>query len=113
MTTEQINEQMEYIAEVMTNSMKRPHTIDKLAASLNISTSTLKKRFRQRFKQGILEYYQQQRMRIAAARLIHGATVKGVQIDLGYRKYGTFSAAFQKRYKMTPAKYSRRHGQPL
>jgi methylphosphotriester-DNA--protein-cysteine methyltransferase len=113
MTTDEINEQMEYIAEVITSSMKRPFTVDKLAASLNISNSTLKKRFRQRFKQGILEYYQQQRMRIAAARLAQGFIPKSVQIDLGYRKYGTFSTAFQKRYKMSPAKYAKAHAQPV
>jgi methylphosphotriester-DNA--protein-cysteine methyltransferase len=107
MTDTEVNVQMEYAAELLLASFRKPLTIDKLADSLGISNSTLKNRFRQRFKMGVKTYFNRQRLRYAANTLTSGAPVKSVQVDFGYKSLGAFRAAFFKTYGISPAKYAK------
>lgn len=91
----------------MLENLDTPPVIAELADSVNMSSSKLKRLFKQVFGNSIFNYYQEFRIR-EAARLLKDEklTVSDVGYHLGYTNLSHFSRVFKRYYGMNPKRYS-------
>jgi len=85
-----------------------PPVINDLAQMANMSTSKLKRLFRQIFGNSIFSYYQEYRMK-EAARLLREEkrSVSEVGYELGFTNLSHFARVFKEHIGMKPKQYSR------
>lgn len=85
---------------------QKPLTINQLARRATMSTTKLKRLFRQVFNKPLYEYYQEQRLQKAAELLSTGHySVNEVARRIGYQNISNFSIAFKKHFGMSPVEF--------
>ncbi len=97
--------QIRKIEKTVTNDFSIPFpSIEELARSASMSSSKLKKLFKDVYGKPIYQYYQQYRMKKAKAMLLsHQYSVKTVGLSVGYANLSNFSMAFKKEFDMLPS----------
>ncbi|WP_321332591.1 AraC family transcriptional regulator [uncultured Bacteroides sp.] len=95
------------VKEQMLEHLETPPVIKELAAYANMSSSKLKRLFKQIFGNSIFSYYQEFRMK-EAARLLkeEKLSVSDVGYQLGFTNLSHFSRAFKEHIGMKPKQYS-------
>ena len=101
--------QVRKIERMVTNSFSEPFpSIEELAKAASMSSSKLKKLFKDIYGKPIYQYYQQNRMNKAKAMLLsHQHSVKSVGLSVGYANLSNFSLAFKKEFDMLPSELVR------
>ena len=96
------------IKEQILEQPGKPPVINELALRANMSTSKLKRLFRQIFGNSIFSYYQEFRMK-EAARLLYEEklSVSDVGYRLGFTNLSHFSRVFNEHIGMKPKQYSK------
>ncbi|MFT3936494.1 MAG: AraC family transcriptional regulator [Chitinophagaceae bacterium] len=97
--------QVRKVEKIITSNFTAPFpSIEELAKAASMSSSKLKKLFKDVYGKPIYQYYQQHRMNKARAMLISQQySVKNVGLSLGYTNLSNFSMAFRKEFKMLPS----------
>jgi AraC-like DNA-binding protein len=92
------------IERLITSDFSNPFpSIEELATQAGMSSSKLKKLFREIYKKPIYQYYQSARMQKARTMLLSGGhSVKSVGLSLGFSNLSNFSVAFRKEFNMLP-----------
>lgn len=94
---------------ITANIEKNIPTIDYLARKSLMSTSKLKKLFKDVYGAPIFEYHQRNRMEKAKYMLLSGNySVKDIGYTLGYSNLSNFSAAFKKEFNCLPGEITGR-----
>ncbi|WP_372661539.1 GlxA family transcriptional regulator [Amycolatopsis kentuckyensis] len=97
----------------LAQNLRERYDLGLLAATFNVSTRTLLRRFRAETGQTPLEYLQAERVRRAKHLLeTTDRTVAGIAADVGYRDPGTFSALFTRLAGHRPRDYRATFGTP-
>jgi AraC-like DNA-binding protein len=100
---------MEVETFITTNVEKNIPTIDDLARKSLMSTSKLKKLFKDVYGAPIFEYHQRNRMEKAKYMLLSGNySVKDIGYTLGYSNLSNFSTAFKKEFNCLPGEIAGR-----
>jgi AraC-like DNA-binding protein len=96
------------VKEQMLEHLETPPVINELAVCANMSSSKLKRLFKQIFGNSIFSYYQEFRMK-EAARLLkeEKLSVSDVGYHLGFTNLSHFSRVFEEHIGMKPKQYSR------
>lgn len=96
------------VKEQMLEHLETPPVINELAVCANMSSSKLKRLFKQIFGNSIFSYYQEFRMK-EAARLLKEEKlfVSDVGYHLGFTNLSHFSRVFEEHIGMKPKQYSR------
>lgn len=88
----------------------KPLSLQEIAHSLGMSTSTLQRKFKAAYGVTVNSYCRQRRLDMARnALLVEGKTIGEVAYLAGYRHPSNFIAAFKKRYQQTPSELLSRH----
>jgi AraC-like DNA-binding protein len=92
----------------MLEQLEMPPVIQELAAYANMSSSKLKRLFKQIFGKPIFSYYQAFRMK-EAARLLKAEklSVSDTSYQMGFTNLSRFSRVFEEHLGMKPKQYSR------
>lgn len=78
-------------------------TIDELSKSVNVSSTRLKKNFKEMYGDSIYAYYQKMRMQYAKEMLLSGShNVNSTAQLVGYANTSNFILAFKKQFKQSP-----------
>jgi AraC-like DNA-binding protein len=100
---------MEVETFITANVEKNIPTIDDLARKSLMSTSKLKKLFKDVYGAPIFEYHQRNRMEKAKYMLLSGNySVKDIGYTLGYSNLSNFSTAFKKEFNCLPSEIAGR-----
>lgn len=92
------------------NNMALPVAVESLCRLCNVSQSYLYRCFKQVFDISSKEFIQNTKLEYAAGRLLQtDKTVAGIAADCGYANGYRFSAAFKKKYGVSPAGYRKLH----
>lgn len=95
------------VKEQMLAQLETPPVIKELAVGASMSSSKLKRLFKQIFGNSIFNYYQEARMKEAALLLKEGKrSVSDVGYQLGFTNLSHFSRVFEAHVGMKPKKYS-------
>ncbi len=96
------------VKEQMLEHLEIPPIIEKLAATANMSSSKLKRLFKQIFGNSIFSYYQEFRIK-EAARLLKDEklSVSDVGYRLGFSNMSHFARVFNQHLGMNPKQFSR------
>lgn len=90
-------------AEILRSRLEQPPTQTELAEQLGVSDRTLRRGFQAVFGTTILGYLTEQRLILAEHLLRHSPlSVAEVSHRIGYGNQGHFSAAFRRKFGMTP-----------
>jgi len=91
-------------ALLVENFSTPPPTIETLSRIACISTTKLKKEFKELYHLPIYEYYQKNRLAKAKQLLLQGQySIKEVGAKVGYSNLGHFAAGFKKEYGILPS----------
>ncbi|MBL0356873.1 MAG: helix-turn-helix transcriptional regulator [Chitinophagaceae bacterium] len=81
-----------------------PPTIEELSKMVTMSTTKLKKRFKEMYGSGIYTYYQTMRLQKAKELLLSGKySVKETADSVGFYNAANFSSAFKKQFNTLPS----------
>jgi AraC-like DNA-binding protein len=106
LTRETINRIIEAEAELVKSFSDPAPTIAVLARKTSMSTSKLKKSFKEVFGLPIYEYFQKKRMNMARLLLISGNySVKKAGMEMGYNNLSNFAIAFKKEFGLLPSEF--------
>ncbi|SHE53161.1 helix-turn-helix transcriptional regulator [Pedobacter caeni] len=95
------------VKDKITVQINQPPRLDKLAKFAGMSTSKLKRLFKQIFGKNIYDYYQYYRMNEAASLLKEkGLTVAETGYELGFSNLSHFARVFEKYIGLKPKKYA-------
>lgn len=93
-----------YLAE---NFLKE-HTLKEIARNFGINEFALKKGFRENFQTTVFDFLLSKRMEHAREQLLNtGLTVQAISTQVGYKYPNHFSAAFKKKFGVSPASIKR------
>jgi AraC-like DNA-binding protein len=96
-------EQLERVEEVLANEMETFPTIEKLSKLAMMSSTKLKKKFKELYGMKLYEYYNHNRLQKARTLLEGGeVSVKEVAIDIGFANLSNFSKAYKKEFGFLP-----------
>ncbi len=88
---------------ILLSQLHQPVPIKTLARRVGINENYLKRGFKEIFNSTIYQYFQEERMKQAAAQLKNNSsTVKEVATNLGYTSVSHFSTAFKKSMGLLP-----------
>ena len=93
------------IVNAMEEAIGGPLNIDLLASQCNLSVSAVEKTVHRYMGCGAITYFNNMRMKRAAALLDEGKSVKEVAYALGFSCQNYFSSAFKKWAKRTPSSF--------
>ncbi len=83
-----------------------PPTINELSKLVNMSTTKLKKKFREMYGSGIYSYYQTVRLQKAKELLLSGRyNTRATAAAVGFYNPASFTTAFKKQFDMLPAAF--------
>ncbi|MCJ2163398.1 MULTISPECIES: AraC family transcriptional regulator [unclassified Pseudodesulfovibrio] len=86
--------------------LESPPSLEKLARSVGLNQTKLKKGFKALFGQTVYGYFRTYRVELARQLLLEGtATISEVASTVGYTNISHFSAAFKERHGVTPSRY--------
>lgn len=103
---ERIREMLEYISKNLTDEL----TVEKIAASVNVSPSTCLRCFHQLMNTTPIQYVKNLRLDKAAEMLkTTGKTVKETALECGFNDVSYFTKSFRERMGITPREYQREH----
>ncbi|WP_164513260.1 helix-turn-helix domain-containing protein [Thiosocius teredinicola] len=89
------------------------HTLQEIAASLGMSSSTLQRRFKGSYGTTVIDYIRQRRLEIARYALaVQGVSIGEAAYLAGYKHPSNFVTAFKKHFAVTPAQLVKSHRQP-
>lgn len=92
------------------NMAERGMNVRQVATQLNISSSTLQRRFKQNMQMSVQEYVRMMRLEKARnAMLVEGVSIGEAAYNAGYRHTANFVTAFKKQFAVTPAQLRRLH----
>lgn len=90
--------------------MNSGFSLAKIAKELNISVSTLQRRFKRTYGLNISNYMKQHRLAVAKkSLLIDGNSIGEVAFETGYNHTSNFINAFRNQFGVTPAAYVKLH----
>ncbi len=96
------------VERVITADLRQHHPARELAERFSVSETSLKRYFRGVFGQNLSDYLLDVRMSTAARRLQAGTgSVAEIAESVGYLNQSKFSAAFKRRFGMSPLEYKR------
>lgn len=103
-------EMAKQIEAVVSKDLARQHTAREFAERFSVSESSVKNYFRGVYGQSILQYAAHCRMQ-HAAELLASTTLPVIEIAgrVGYGNQSKFSAAFRKKFGLSPREYRRAH----
>ena len=96
------------IVNAMEAAIGAPLNIEQLALECNLSVSTIEKTMHRYMGCGAIAYFNNMRMKRAAALLDAGKSVKEVSAELGFSCQNYFSSAFKKWAKRSPSSLRKR-----
>ncbi|RVU84642.1 AraC family transcriptional regulator [Leucothrix sargassi] len=107
-TTKSLNEQ---VSELISNeSAGQAVTLQDIANEVNLSVSTLQRRFKSMFGMTVIEYARIERLEKAKrALIVDDLSVGEVAYLTGYQHSSSFVSAFTKHFGMSPARYKSTH----
>lgn len=86
-------------------------TLSAIAGELNVSVSTLQRRFKAAYGVTVIDYVRQRRLDIAKSAMIGQDMSLGQAAYLaGYKYPSNFVTAFKKQYSITPNEFKKSHG---
>ena len=96
------------IEAVISENLSRQHTAREFAQRFSVSESSVKNYFRGVYGQSILQYATHRRM-LYAAELLSATTLPVIEVAsrVGYGNQSKFSAAFRKKFGVSPREYRR------
>ena len=96
--------------QLLDNNLNDPLSLKAIAEELNVSVSTLQRRFKEASGMTVAEYIRLQRLNQAKKDLIQGGLSIGeVAYSAGYKHAANFVSAFKREYSMSPAAYRKLH----
>ncbi len=96
--------------ELIYENIDNPKTLSDLAQQLNVSVSTLQRRFKEASGMTVVEYIRLQKLDKARRDLIEGGLSIGeIAFTAGYKHVANFVSAFKREYSMSPAAYRKLH----
>lgn len=93
------------IVKVMRDNVAYNITLSELAKKLNMSESTLKKKFARYCDIGIMKYFNKLKIRRAIELLQDGESIKEVAFALGFSSINYFHTVFKRETGVTPISY--------
>jgi AraC-like DNA-binding protein len=96
-------EQLSMVEKLLANESESFPTIEKLSKVAMMSSTKLKKRFKEVYGMKLYEYYNNNRLKKAKALLENGeASVKEAALQIGFANLSNFSKAFKKEFGVLP-----------
>ena len=89
----------------MNQNVSQKLTVKDIAFHCNVSTSGLEKVFSKYYGAGVMAYFRELKLEEAKKMLKSGYTVFAIAQTLQYSSSAHFSAAFKKKYGISPLKY--------
>lgn len=91
---------------IMDRDPRRHHTIEEIAHLVGMGSTRLKEGFKQYSGSGLYAYLLEKRMELALE-LLEGSNkpIKVIAKETGFRHTSNFTAAFRKRYGVTPGRW--------
>jgi AraC-like DNA-binding protein len=90
--------------EIVLANLENPPSVMELAQQVEVSASTLQRKFRELFGKTVFGYLTDQRMNLAEQLLRQGnCTVVEIATMVGYSNPAHFAAAFKRRFGITPS----------
>ncbi|OUR65742.1 hypothetical protein A9Q79_01755 [Methylophaga sp. 42_25_T18] len=94
----------------MDNSITTLNSLTEIAQDLNMSVSTLQRKFKKNYGMTVSLYIKQRRMDIAKkSLLLEDLSIGEVAYQAGYNHTSNFIIAFKRSFKITPAAYVKLH----
>lgn len=98
------------LKEKIDDCLKDGVSLDYIASALNMSVSTLQRKFKAAFDITVFDYVRQRRLEIAkTAMVIQGLSVGEAAYLAGYKYPSNFVTAFKKHFNLTPSEFIRSH----
>lgn len=98
------------LKEKIDDCLKNGVSLDSIASTLNMSISTLQRKFKAAFGITVFDYVRQRRLEIAkVAMMSEGLSVGEAAYLAGYKHPSNFVTAFKKRFSLTPSEFVRSH----
>ncbi|PIG91089.1 AraC family transcriptional regulator [Gloeocapsopsis sp. IPPAS B-1203] len=92
-----------YARDILLTNLEHPPSVIELAQQVGVSDRTLQRGFRELFGKTVFGYLTDQRMALAEQWLRHGnITITEVAMITGYSNPGHFTAAFKRKFGITP-----------
>lgn len=96
--------------QLLDKHIEAPLSLSEIAEQLNVSVSTLQRRFKEASGMTVAEYTRLQRLNRAKQDLIQGGLSIGeVAYSAGYKHVANFVSAFKREYSVSPAAYRKLH----
>lgn len=93
------------IAEYISGHLDQPLTVSDLSFHFQISSATLRRKFKQHFRQAVHRFIREKRLEKAYLLLTEtNKPVKEVMADTGFKSLSSFTRKFHQRFQITPAK---------
>ena len=94
---------------ILIENFKNPPSLNTLAAMSGTNECTLKKGFKQEFSMTVFEYLFEYRMKLAVNMLKDETlSINNIAVNLGFKTQSHFSAAFRKKYGVSPKEFRER-----
>jgi len=96
------------IREFLDGHLYEQHTVQDICRKFMINREKLQTGFHELVKSTVHAYIIQQRMQMAANRLLESEdSIKAISLESGYKKQRSFNKTFKSIFNMTPAAYRR------
>lgn len=94
--------------EIMLNNLSDPPNIESLAWQIGMSSTKLKKLFKEYYGASVYKYFQEFKLNKAYSILLESSlNIKEVAWEVGYDSQGSFSNAFTQRFGVRPSEIKR------
>ena len=94
---------LEAVRQLLESSPEQNHTLDSLAKTAAMSSSSLRTKFRQAYGESVFNYLRDCRLALARRYLLQGYSVQQAAWMSGYQHATNFSTAFRRRYGVAPS----------
>ena len=94
---------LEAVRQLLESSPEQNHTLDSLAKTAAMSSSSLRTKFRQAYGESVFNYLRDCRLALARRYLLQGYSVQQAAWMSGYQHATNFATAFRRRYGIAPS----------